>query len=93
MIEKSIIENISVKALPNQCQEFLQCMDIQTLVSFMEYFGGTSVYVPKVQSVLREVKKDSIIREYNKGLSYRELARKYKLSERWIREICNNDNN
>ena len=49
-------------------------------------FGGTTIYIPKAESLERAA-RDQKIREEFDGGNYRELAAKYGLTERWVRFI------
>ena len=49
-------------------------------------FNGTSIYIPKIESLEKAV-RDELIKEEFDGRNYRELALKYGLTETWIRNI------
>ena len=46
-----------------------------------------SRYLPKPESVLRPVRDAHIKAEFN-GYNHPELARKYNVTERWVRQLC-----
>lgn len=52
-----------------------------------EVVGGTTVYIPKPESVTRPVRDARIKEEFN-GYNHPELARKYNVTERWVRQLC-----
>ena len=56
-------------------------------IKLVEIIGGSTFYIPKSESFLRPVRDIRIKQEFN-GCNHTELAKKYNLSERWIREIC-----
>lgn len=56
-------------------------------IKLAELVGGSTFYIPKSESFYRPVRDLRIKQEFN-GCNHIELAKKYKLSERWIREIC-----
>lgn len=49
--------------------------------------GGSTVYIPKLESLVRPV-RDAHIREEFNGYNHAELAQKYGVTVRWIRELC-----
>jgi Mor family transcriptional regulator len=51
--------------------------------------GGDRIYVPRLESLLNKIKYRRIRRDFDGG-NYRELARKYGYTVRWIRMIVNN---
>lgn len=49
--------------------------------------GGATVYIPKPESLLRPVRDAHIKDEFN-GYNHPELAKKYGVTERWVRQLC-----
>lgn len=49
--------------------------------------GGTTFYVPRPESIVRPVRDAHIKEEFN-GYNHLELARKYDVTERWVRQLC-----
>ena len=49
--------------------------------------GGSTIYLQKPESVLRPVRDAHIKAEFN-GYNHPELARKYGVTERWVRQLC-----
>lgn len=49
--------------------------------------GGVTVYIPRAESVTRPVRDVRIKEEFN-GFNHYELAKKYDVTERWVRELC-----
>ena len=60
---------------------------VVNFIKLAELVGGSTFYIPKADSFLRPVRDSRIKQEFN-GYNHTELAKKYNLSERWIREIC-----
>ncbi|MBN2547481.1 MAG: hypothetical protein JXB50_16875 [Spirochaetes bacterium] len=60
----------------------------EIFLKICRHFEGTTIYFSK--GIIRDVQKQFILSDYDAGMSYRELAKKYSYSEMWIREICNN---
>lgn len=63
---------------------------IENLLKLSKQFGGMSIYIPKPDTLLRQAKHAQIKKEFN-GYNYAYLARKYNLSEKWVRNICGDD--
>ncbi|ASN72388.1 hypothetical protein 10S7_11 [uncultured Caudovirales phage] len=49
--------------------------------------GGTTFYIPKAESLMRPVRDLHIKKEFN-GYNHLELAQRYDVTERWVRQIC-----
>ncbi|MDT3694595.1 MAG: Mor transcription activator family protein [Mucispirillum sp.] len=50
-------------------------------------FGGSSIYIPKQETLNRELCNKEIIEEYKNGVSLHQLRKKYQLSETTLRTI------
>ena len=50
-------------------------------------FGGSSIYIPKVDTLNREIRNKKIIDDYRVGASFHQLRKKYQLSETALRNI------
>ena len=50
-------------------------------------FGGSSIYIPKQETLNRELRNKDILEEYKNGVSLHQLRKKYKLSETTLRTI------
>ena len=66
----------------------LNIIGFNALCSLIEEFGGSSIYNPTTKSLFRNCIAAQIKKEFNGG-NYRELAVKYGLCERTIRNITN----
>lgn len=56
-------------------------------VKLAEIVGGATIYIPKPESLVRPV-RDARIKEEFTGYNCIELARKYGVTERWVRQLC-----
>lgn len=59
----------------------------ENFVRLAEVVGGATIYIPKPESLVRPVRDARIKEEFN-GYNHLELARKYDVSVRWVRELC-----
>lgn len=50
-------------------------------------FGGSSIYIPKQETLNRELRNKDILYDYKNGVSLHQLRKKYKLSETTLRTI------
>ncbi len=57
-------------------------------INFIRKFGGSNVYVVLPETLTTEIRNKHIRREFN-GCNYKELARKYSISEITVRRIVN----
>lgn len=80
------LDEISIEDIPQNYQPLAKAIGIKALMLLAQEVGGTTLYVPKAESLVQEVRDRKIRAEFN-GSNYRELARKYNLSESWVRRI------
>lgn len=64
-----------------------ETIGVEHLYQFTEIAGGATLYIPKPDSLLRPVRDAHIKEEFN-GWNYFELAQKYGVTERWVRQVC-----
>ena len=50
-------------------------------------FGGSSIYIPKQETLNRELRNKDILEDYKNGVSLHQLRKKYRLSETTLRTI------
>lgn len=73
-------------ALPRDQQEFVNLVGIDLYKDIVLVYGGTSLYIPKLETLERQSRDEQIRAEFD-GDNYKFLARKYAMSEVWIRKI------
>jgi Mor family transcriptional regulator len=66
--------------------EMARIIGIERLLALCEVFGGTTIYIPKKERILQHARNEAIRHEFE-CQNYRQLAAKYGLSERRIRQI------
>ena len=64
-----------------------EAIGVENFYKLCEVVGGATIYLPKPESVLRPVRDAHIKAEFN-GYNHPELARKYGVTERWVRQLC-----
>ncbi len=81
-----IIPKVSIDDMPDGYRQIAEVLGVEAAVKLSREFGGLAVYIPQVDAVLRK-KRDEVIRAEFNGRNYRDLAKKWSLTEVWIREI------
>ena len=69
--------------------ELVDNFGVETAYKFIEAFGGSQIYIPKIDNISREYRDNKIFKDYMNGLGYKKLVIKYNLSEKTIRVIVN----
>jgi len=80
------LKELTVDDLPESCRELAEVLGIEGLVKLVCAFGGTSVYIPKAATLIREMRDERIAREFD-GSNLHEIALKYNLSQGHIYRI------
>jgi Mor family transcriptional regulator len=80
------LNQCSITDLPEPYKQYADLIGIENLYYLAKEWGGTSIYIPKPQFLFKEVLTKQIIQEFD-GSNYHQLARKYSVCERTIRNI------
>lgn len=80
------VKEIPEEKIPEPYRTILVEISLEAMIKFAQLFQGMPVYFPKLDSLLQEIRNEKIKKEFN-GSNYRELSRKYNLTEVWIRNI------
>ena len=80
------LNRLTIADFPDQYHDTIRLIGVKGFLAMMRTYGGTALYVPKADIVLRKVRDDKIKAEFN-GHNYRKLAIKYGLTEITIRHI------
>lgn len=80
------ISELSLDMMSEVHRELAEIIGIENFLKLVMYTGGTSIYIPKAEHILCTIRDKKIKEEY-KGDNFKELSKKYGLTERWIREI------
>lgn len=83
---KDIAATMTIDELPESYQAVAEIVGVENALRLAQHLGGLSYYYPRLDSLLR-AKRDAKIRVEFTGANHRELARKYNLTESWIRII------
>ncbi len=85
------VKNIELCDLYGEQRELAEAIGIDTYIKLVKTFGGCSIYVGKEDKINSIIRDKNIKAEFN-GYNYKDLAKKYRLSERRIRDILGDDN-
>ena len=81
-------KDLTLEMLPEGLyKEIAEAIGIGNFYKLAEGGGGATVYIPKPESVTRPVRDARIKAEFN-GYNHPELAKKYNVTERWVRQLC-----
>jgi Mor family transcriptional regulator len=78
--------DLKIDELPKRYREMSQIIGIENTVKLALHYGGLPFYFLKIDSLPQKRRDRKIRTEFN-GRNYKDLARKYKLSEMHIRRI------
>jgi len=84
-VEK-IAAEITIDSLPEPYKEMAGIVGVDNAIKLSKYLGGLQFYFPELEGILIE-RRNEIIRQEFTGFNHRKLARKYGLTEVWIRKI------
>ncbi|MBF1051030.1 MAG: DNA-binding protein [Peptostreptococcaceae bacterium] len=86
-----MLDKLTINDIENKEQKAIaDTIGIEAYISLVRQYGGTSIYVLKEDSLVKDI-RDKMIREEFDGGNYVYLAKKYNLSETSIRNITNNN--
>ena len=85
---KDWYKEVSESDLPEPYQKFVGVIDVPTILTLCEVFGGGSVYFPKVDDVYNRIIRNRDIRKrYLNGAKVARLVAEYNISESSIMRI------
>lgn len=83
-----LAKELTPEMLPEGLYQLIaEAIGVEGFYRLAEVVGGTTVYIPKPESLVRPVRDAHIKEEFN-GYNHPELARKYGVTERWVRSLC-----
>ena len=80
------IEKITLDQLDGDQLELAKLIGIDAYKKLVKYYGGGDVYVCKADMATRLSRNKEICEKFD-GENYRELAKEYGLTDRWVRVI------
>lgn len=85
-MEEKILEFIRVDDVPQGCKDLVEIFGMDTFISLVEYCGGSNVYIPSKGATVKKA-RNRIMREVFDGGNYREVAKKFGITELQVRNI------
>lgn len=85
------MDKIRVEDIPEEYRDIVDDFGLENFLKLCRLCGGQDLYVPKIESLMREGRNRDIRARFDGG-NYRILARQFRLSERQIRTIINGKN-
>lgn len=82
----SVLDGLKIEDLNEIWQQIAGIIGMDNVKRLFEEFPGANVYVPKLDDLERSSRNELICAEFN-GYNFRELGKKYGLTEVSIRNI------
>lgn len=73
----------------NTSRELAELFGVETAISFLENFGGCTIYVPKLDCTLSPYRNKKILEGFHEGQDIRHLARRYGVTQSYIYRLIN----
>ena len=83
---EDILQRLKYEDLNQEQQDFADLVGLDVFKALVRKCGGTYLYIPKEDNITRPTRNAMIKAEFT-GSNFRELAKKYQLSEVQIRSI------
>ncbi len=80
------MQELTIDDLDEKNSEIAKIIGIDNLILLCEYFGGTRIYINKLDHITAVLRNKKIKEEYN-GYNSQEIVRKYNLTEIQIQRI------
>ena len=84
-----MINFLTKEDVPEILQGLVDIMGIEAFIELIKQYGGSSLYIPNENSVLKPI-RNRLIKEYFNGNNYKQLAKEFKISEMQVRNIVHN---
>jgi Mor family transcriptional regulator len=82
------LDEVSEDQIPEAHKPIVAVIGLRLFIQLCHELGGTQPYLPMPDTIVRPIRNKLIKQEFN-GSNYQQLALKYGLSERWVRDIIN----
>lgn len=82
----NLLDELTLDDLDPEQRELADCIGLEAYKKLVATYAGSSVYIRMQGELARKIRNREIIGEFN-GYNFKELARKYRLTEQQIRNI------
>lgn len=83
-----LVREVTVEMLKEGTwRQIAEAIGVEGFYKLAKIVGGETVYIPKTEAIIRPVRDAHIKFEFN-GFNHTMLAKKYNVTERWVRELC-----
>lgn len=82
-----VIEKLTYGDLDEEQKELVDIIGLEAYKQLLQYYGGSSIYIPKTDALERRIRNEKICQEYQKTRNTKVLSVKYGLTENQIRNI------
>jgi Mor family transcriptional regulator len=87
LVPKDWQNHIVIEDLPDIYQYVAEHIGISAALKLGEIMGGEAIYFPKIDNIFSKYRNRLIKTDLAVGLSYKQVARKYGKTERWVRIV------
>lgn len=88
-MKKYDLSLLTVEDFPEGFRDVVEVIGVEAAYKLCENFGGQPFYAPKIDSLVKRLRDESIKQDYRKGISINQLCQDYNLSFNQVRAICN----
>jgi Mor family transcriptional regulator len=81
-----MLEYLTKEDIPTSFKDIVEEIGIDDFIKLCKLCGGSALYIPTENSLIKPI-RNRVIREGFNGGNYKELARKFSVSEVQIRKI------
>lgn len=82
-----MLEYLTKEDLPESLMDIVDVIGLDSVKQLIKLAGGSNIYIPSENSVIKPI-RNKIMKENFNG-SYKELSRKFGISEVQVRNIIN----
>lgn len=80
------MEDVTMDDLQEQHRQYAEIIGIANLIRLAKEFGGTQIYIPKPDELIKLAKYKKISEEFD-GYNIKQLSKKYDVSESTVYRI------
>ena len=81
-----LLHRLKLDDLSGEQRELAETIGLEAYIKLVDAYGGSNIYIQKPDTVTRDARNNEIRENFN-GYNYRQLARRYDVTEKTIREI------